>query len=117
MRLVTDPTGVLLWALQGSHALSFAAAHLGAMAFLGAAAPARMAGAAQAAFQVAVGGGLMAASTALAALVYPVAGGGAWWIGAGCSAGALLAALLARRAWDGGEIATGRCAAGTARAG
>jgi len=102
--MTTEPTGPLLWALQGSHALTFAAAHLGAMAFLGAAAPARMAGAGQAAFQVAVGGGLMAGSTALSAFVYPLAGGGAWWIGCAFSAGALAAALAARRIWDGGEL-------------
>ena len=99
-----DPTGAPLWALQASHALTFAAAHLGAMAFLGAAAPARMAGAGQAAFQVLGTAGLMAVGTGLSALVYPWAGGGVFWIGAAFGVGAVVSARAAARAGDGGEI-------------
>lgn len=97
-------TGPLLWALQGSHAVTFAVAHLGAMAFLGAACPVRLAGAGQAVFQVAFGGLLMAGATALAAAVYPVAGGAVWWTAAGFSAAAVVVALSARRIWDGAEL-------------
>ena len=96
-----DPTGPLLWALQGTHALSFAAAHLGSIAFIQAAAPERLAGAAQAVMQVLGSGVLMAGASALAAVVYPEYGGGAWWIAAAMSTAALLLALELRRRWDG----------------
>ncbi|MEM6441380.1 MAG: MFS transporter, partial [Pseudomonadota bacterium] len=53
--MTTDPTGPLLWALQAGHALTFAASHLGAMAFLREAVPERLAGSAQGVFQTVVG--------------------------------------------------------------
>ncbi|MDF2233352.1 MFS transporter [Albimonas sp. CAU 1670] len=96
-----DPTGPLLWVLQGSHALTFAAAHLGSIAFIQAAAPERLAGAAQAVMQVLGSGVLMAGASAVAALVYPQFGGGAWWIAAAMSGAALLLSLELRRRWDG----------------
>ncbi|WP_339947301.1 MFS transporter [uncultured Albimonas sp.] len=96
-----DPTGPLLWALQGTHAISFAAAHLGSIAFIQAAAPERLAGAAQAVMQVLGSGVLMAGASALAAVVYPEFGGGAWWIAAAMSAIALVLSLELRRRWDG----------------
>lgn len=102
--MTLDPVGPGLWALQASHALTFALAHLGAMAFLGAACPERLSGGGQAVFQVAVGGLLMATATGAAALVYPWAAGGVWWTGAGFAAAAAVAALAARRVWDGGEL-------------
>lgn len=99
--MTLDPTGPWLWVLQSMHALTFAAAHLGAIAFISAAAPARLAGAAQAVMQVMAGGLLMAGSMALASVVYPLFGAGAWWISAAMSAGALALALTGARRWDG----------------
>ncbi|MGM0585213.1 MAG: MFS transporter [Pseudomonadota bacterium] len=99
--MTLEPTVAALWALQAGHALTFAAAHLGAMAFLAAAVPDRVLGAAQA-IKSALGiGVLMAATMGAAALIYPAFGAGAWWLGAAMSAGALVAAWAAGRAWDG----------------
>ncbi|SFI05333.1 MFS transporter [Albimonas pacifica] len=99
--MTLDPTGPLLWVLQGTHALSFAAAHLGSIAFIQAAAPERLSGAAQAVMQVLGSGVLMAGASAAAAVVYPQFGGGAWWIAAAMSTAALLLSLELRRRWDG----------------
>lgn len=99
--MTLDPTGPLLWGLQGMHALSFAIAHLGSIAFIQAAAPERLAGAAQAVMQVLGSGVLMAGASAIAALVYPDFGGGAWWIASAMSGIALVLALELRRRWDG----------------
>ena len=102
--MTLDPAGIALWALQATHALTFAASHLGAMAFLRAAVPERLAGGAQGLFQTVVGTSLMFAFTGLAAEVYPWAGGGAYWIGTGASAHAQICALGARRLWAGERI-------------
>lgn len=102
--MTVDPTGPLLWVLQASHALTFAAGHLGAVAFIVAAAPERLAGSAQGVFGAAAGGALMAAATAGAAAVYPWAGGGAFWIAAAMSLGGLVAARALARRWRGEAI-------------
>jgi PPP family 3-phenylpropionic acid transporter len=96
-----DPTGIALWALQALHALSFAAGHLGAIAFIAAAAPERLAAAAQGIFGAVAGGALTAASMALAAAVYPWAGGGTYALAAVMSGGGLVFALILARRWDG----------------
>ena len=56
--MMADPAGFWLWPIQGLHALTFAAGHLGAIAFISRAVPDRYAAAAQgAAGAMAVGGG------------------------------------------------------------
>jgi PPP family 3-phenylpropionic acid transporter len=100
-----DPVGPALWALQTLHALSFAAGHLGAIAFIAAAAPERLAAAAQGVFGAVAGGLLTAAAMALAAWVYPIAGGATYGLAAAMSAAGLALALLLRRRWDGGALA------------
>ncbi|MEC9432827.1 MAG: MFS transporter [Pseudomonadota bacterium] len=99
-----DPEGAVLWALQASHALTFAAAHLGIIAFIARGAPDRLAGAAQAVMQAFGTGILMAVASGAAALVYPSLGAGAWWIAAAMSGAALALAIWARRMWDGGPL-------------
>ncbi|TYO85439.1 MFS transporter [Oceanicella actignis] len=99
-----DPVGAALWALQGLHALTFAAGHLGAIAFVSAAAPERLAGAAQGALGALASGALMAAATALAAAIYGWAGGGVYWIPALMSAAGAAAALRLGRVWRGERI-------------
>ncbi|MEO1688560.1 MAG: MFS transporter [Pseudomonadota bacterium] len=94
--MTADPTGLALWVLQASHALTFAASHLGAMAFLRAAVPERMSGGAQALFQTVAGTTLMLALTWASSQIYPQFGAGAYWLGAAASAGALVCALAAR---------------------
>lgn len=102
--MAMDPGLGALWFWQATHAVTFAAAHLGAMAFLGAATPARLTGTAQGFFGAAAGGVLTAAAMALAALVYPSAGGGAYWIGAAMAAVGLGFTLWLARRWRGGEL-------------
>lgn len=102
--MTLDPMGLALWALQASHALTFAASHLGAMAFLRAAVPERLAGGAQGLFQTVVGTSLMFAFTGLSAQVYPWAGAGAYWVGTAASVLALICALAARGLWSGERI-------------
>jgi PPP family 3-phenylpropionic acid transporter len=99
--MAMDPGLAALWFWQGSHAITFAAAHLGAMAFLGVAAPPRLASTAQGLFGAGVGGVLTAAAMGLAALVYPQVGGGAYWIGAALSAVGLGFSVLLSRRWRG----------------
>lgn len=97
-----DPTGPLLWALQALHALSFAAGHLGAIAFLSLAAPERLAAAAQGVFGAFAGGLLVAMGMMAASELYPAYGGGTYLLSAGMSAVGLCFALALRRRWDGG---------------
>lgn len=100
-----DPTGLDLWALQALHALTFAAGHLGAVAFISAAAPERLAAAAQGIFGAVAGGALTAGAMGLAAWVFPWAGGGTYWLSAAMSGGGLLLGLTLMRAWDGRALA------------
>lgn len=102
--MALSPEGPALWLLQAGHALTFAAAHLGAMAFLSAAAPDRVLGAAQAVMSALGPGVMMAATMAAASLAYPAFGASAWWIAAALSAGAILAAWAAGRSWNGGAL-------------
>jgi PPP family 3-phenylpropionic acid transporter len=99
--MTADPGLFALWFWQGSHAITFAAAHLGAMAFLGAAAPPKLASTAQGVFGAVAGGVLTAGAMGLAALVYPQAGAGAYWIGAAMSAIGLGFSLWLARRWRG----------------
>ena len=102
--MMFDPTGSLLWPIQGLHALTFALAHLGAIAFIARAVPDRYAAAAQGATGAMVGG-IMALAMLLASALYPRLGGLTYGIGVALSlTGTLLALALARR-WEGREIA------------
>ena len=69
--MMADPTGFWLWPIQGLHALTFAMAHLGAIAFIARAVPDRDAAAAQGATGSMAVGGVMALGMALAAVGLP----------------------------------------------
>ena len=73
--MMADPTGLLLWPLQALHALTFAAGHLGAMAFIARAVPPRYGAAAQGAAGAMAVGFALALGMALSAAVYPHLGG------------------------------------------
>lgn len=103
--MMADPTGVLLWPLQALHALTFAAGHLGAMAFIARAVPTRYGGAAQGASGAMAAGLVLALGMALAAAVYPALGGGTYVIGVAFSAAGLVATVALARKWDGGALA------------
>lgn len=103
--MLGDPTGAALWPLQALHALTFGAGHLGAMAFIAEAVPARYGAAAQGAMGSMAVGLLLAIGMAAAAALYPAIGGLTYGIGVIFSAlGLGLCALLARR-WRGGALA------------
>ena len=103
--MMADPTGFWLWPIQGLHAVTFAMAHLGTIAFITRAVPARDAAAAQGASGAMAVGAVMALQMALAAAVYPALGGRTYGIGVASSAlGIVFCVWLARR-WQGREIA------------
>ncbi|MEM8788503.1 MAG: MFS transporter [Pseudomonadota bacterium] len=96
-----DPVLPLLWPLQALHVLTFAAGHLGCIAFIAAAVPERLNASAQGAFMGLAAGILTVAAMALAAWAYPSLGGGVYWIAAAMSAAGLALTLTLRRRWAG----------------
>lgn len=89
------PTGFLLWPLQMTHALSFAAAHVGAMRLLYREAPESAAGMAQTLYGALSSGLLMGGSTLLSGVLYDAVGAQGYWAMAVIAlAGGLLALLL-----------------------
>lgn len=101
--MMTDPSGAMLWVLQGFHALTFAAGHLGGIAFIAAAVPERLAASAQGMFSSAIGGILVALAMAGAAVIYPIAGGLTYGVSAVMSAIGLVFAIWLGRIWTGGQ--------------
>lgn len=101
-----EPAQALLWPVQALHALTFALAHLGAIAFVAQAVPPRL----QASAQGFYGGGVNGLAIALATLAagwisaaYGLAA--AYWLAVAMSAVALAAALRLSRVWDGAALA------------
>jgi PPP family 3-phenylpropionic acid transporter len=99
--MALDPNLPWLWVWQASHALSFAAAHLAMIAFIGARVAPGLSASAQGLMGAGVGGAAMAAASFGAAGLYPLAAGGVYWLGAALAAGALACALGLRRASGG----------------
>ena len=102
--MAADPGGAALWLLQGLHALTFAAGHLGAIAFIQTAVPDRFGASAQGAVTGLAGGVLTAIAMGGAALVYPHLGGQSYLLAAALSAAGLLMSLSLARYWSGGEL-------------
>lgn len=89
------PLGFVLWPLQAMHALSFAAAHVGAMRLLHRDAPEHSAAMAQTLYAVLSGGLFMGASTLVSGHLYDIGGAvGYWAMAALAAAGGALALLL-----------------------
>lgn len=89
------PTGWPLWGLQAMHALSFAAAHVGAMRLIHRETPETSAAMGQTLYAVLSGGILMGASTMLSGVLYDAIGARGYWAMAAIAlAGGLLALLL-----------------------
>ncbi|HSF93532.1 MAG TPA: MFS transporter [Thermohalobaculum sp.] len=100
-----EPPLALLWPVQAMHALTFALAHLGAMAFVAAAIPPRMQASAQGLYGGGLGGMAFALATLAAGAISAIYGpSGAYWLAASMSAVALAAALGLRWLWDGEVI-------------
>ena len=75
--MMADPTGFILWPLQALHALTFAAGHLGAMAFIARAVPPRYGAAAQGAAGAMAVGFALALGMAVVGRRLPRTSGGA----------------------------------------
>lgn len=89
------PLGFVLWPLQAMHALSFAAAHVGAMRLLHREAPEHSAAMAQTLYAVLSGGLFMGVSTLVSGYLYDIGGAiGYWAMAALAAAGGALAVLL-----------------------
>jgi PPP family 3-phenylpropionic acid transporter len=99
-----EPSLEALWGLQALHALTFAPAHLGAVAFVTAATPPSLRASGQGAIGAAAGSAAMAMASVTAGLVYPLAGAWAFLLGAGLSATGFVAALALRASWDGQRV-------------
>lgn len=89
------PTGWVLWPIQAMHALSFAAAHVGAMRLIFREAPERSHGLAQTLYAALSGGLFLGLSTLSSGLLYDWVGArGYWAMAALAGVGTLLAAPL-----------------------
>jgi PPP family 3-phenylpropionic acid transporter len=89
------PLGLVLWPLQALHALSFAAAHVGAMRLLFRETPESAAAMGQTLYSTLSGGILMGGATLLSGVLYDAIGAGGYWAMAGLAlAGGALALVL-----------------------
>jgi PPP family 3-phenylpropionic acid transporter len=100
--LTTEPA--ILFAVQWLHALTFGAAHLGGMAFIARAAPAGYSATVQSLYAALGTGAASALAILLVGPVYAAFGGGAFYFMAALSLLGGAAALMLRRAWNGGRI-------------
>jgi MFS transporter, PPP family, 3-phenylpropionic acid transporter len=106
--MVLAPPLALLWPLQALHALTFAMAHLGFMAFVAAAVPPRLAGSAQGAAIGAITGLAMAgAAFGGAAIADRFGTSAAYALSAALSAASLVAAMALGRLWRSGSLLGG----------
>jgi PPP family 3-phenylpropionic acid transporter len=101
-----DPGAAALWALQATHALTFAPVHLGAVAFVGAALPRELAASGQGALAASAGAAAMGLATLLSGALYPMVGAAVFLLGAALSAVGLAAAVMLSLCWRGETIAT-----------
>lgn len=96
-----DPPLAALVPLQMLHGLTYGAAHLGAIHFIGRAVPDAAGGTAQALYSSIAAGIFHGGATILSGLLYVPFGSGTYWAMAAISATGLAAALVLRRRWDG----------------
>lgn len=102
--MMGDPSAGWLLPIQMLHCLTFAAGHLGAVAFISRAVPDRYTAAAQGASASMAGGAVMAGGMLLAAWLYPNLGGRTYGIGAIFSGAGLLLCLVLARRWREGVL-------------
>jgi PPP family 3-phenylpropionic acid transporter len=99
-----DPPLWLLAPLQGLHAFTYGASHLGAMQFIARAVPTRASGTAQALYSVMAAGCVIGAVTLASGAIYPAAGGLAYLLPAALSVFGATMTLLLKRRWAGGTV-------------
>ena len=105
LAMALTPDLAWLWPLQGLHALTFALAHLGAMAFLAVAIPPCMAASAQGVVSGIAMGLTGALAMAVAAAIVDASGiAEAYLFAAAMALGGVIAALALRRMWSGGSL-------------
>lgn len=92
------PPAPLLWPLQGLHALTFAAVHVGALKLVQREAPARVAGVAQTLYAALASGTLAGLSMLLAGALYDAGGAGGYLAMAALGAVGFVAMLFVRPA-------------------
>ena len=92
------PPAWLLWPLQGLHALTFAAAHVGAIKLVQREAPAHVAGVAQTLYAGLASGTLAGLAMLLAGALYDAAGASGYFAMAGFAASGLILMNMLRRA-------------------
>lgn len=109
-----DPPFAVVVLLQLLHALTYGAAHVGAIHFIARAVPTRAAGTAQALYS-AIGSGLITGVATLAAgHLYPHLGGQTFLVMAGLAGCGLAAAIYIDKTWSGTQLLgdMDRCASG-----
>ncbi|MDX2289662.1 MAG: MFS transporter [Hyphomicrobiaceae bacterium] len=99
-----DPPLAAVIVLQLLHAFTFAAAHLGAVMFIGAAVPDRLAGTAQALHATVGAGVAMGGATLISGTLYSAFGGMAYLGMAALAAAGLVAATYLQANWKGGPV-------------
>lgn len=90
--------------LQGLHAFTFGATHLGAMHFITRAVPPAWSASAQSLYTAVSGGLITGLATGLAGPLYAAVGGQAFFMGSLLSAIGLVLAMALARCWDGGRL-------------
>jgi len=102
LAVTTEPA--VLFAVQGLHALTYAAGHLGAMHVIARAVPADHAVRAQGLYSALAMGALLGLSMIVSGWLYAALGGLAFLLGTALCAGSLVAGLILARRWDGGVL-------------
>ncbi len=103
-----DPSLPLLFVLQSLHGLTFGAAHLGAMQFMGQALPHRLAASAQGLYASITAGVVMGLASLSAGPLYRAYGGRAYLAMAVLACIGLAASVALMRLWSGGLILSPR---------
>jgi PPP family 3-phenylpropionic acid transporter len=96
-----DPPLLILAPIQALHALTYGAAHLGAIHFIAHAVPEQYSATGQGLYSAFAMGAVMGLATALAGFLYGSLGGWAFAVMAIIATSSLLAALLLHRKWSG----------------
>jgi len=102
--MALDPPLWLLFPLQTLHALTFGAAHLGAIHFIARAVPEKASATGQGLYSAFAMGIVMGAMTTLSGTLYESFAGKSYMVMAALSFASLLGALLLRHRWRSGEV-------------
>jgi len=102
--MMTDPGLAALIPLQALHALSFGAAHLGAIAFVARAVPHHLAATGQALYAALASGGTLGLAMLLSGPAYRAYEGLAYGVGVLFALGALIGCTVLWRLWSGDEL-------------